>query len=83
MVTDPELAEAWALPRHHTRGLVVGTPGWEDRYEQWSQFAFDPSEPAVLGGRERQWMTVGQTELDCARSMAYCLADVKQWRWPK
>ena len=54
-MTDPELAEAWAAVRANCPdGWFVGTPGYEDRYQHWSQFAFDPSKKAVMGGRERQ-----------------------------
>ena len=46
-------------------------------------YAFDPSGKAVEGGRERQWIAVGQTELDCVRDMACCLSELKTGRWPK
>lgn len=46
-MTDPDLAQAWADVHENTPdGWFVGRPGWEDRYREWSQFAFDPSEPA-------------------------------------
>ncbi len=64
-------------------GWPIGRPGWEDRYQHRSMYAFDPSEPAVYGGREQQWIAVGQTELDYVHDMAYCLGESKSGRWPK
>ena len=83
-MTGADLEAAWATVHENTpEGWYVGRPGWEDRYRQWSMFAFDPSEKAVEGGRERQWIAVGQTELDCVRDMARCLGESKAGRWPK
>lgn len=55
-MTDRGLAQAWAEVHENTpEGWFVGQPGYEERYRQWSQFAFDPSEKAVMSGRERRW----------------------------
>lgn len=65
-MADSELPEAWTAVHDNTpEGWYVGRPGYEERYRQWSQFAHDPSEPAVNGGHERQWIAVRQTEVDC------------------
>jgi hypothetical protein len=46
-------------------------------------FAFDPSEKAVNGRRERQWTAVGRSELECVQEMARCLGELKAGRWPR
>ncbi len=80
---DNDLASAWEQVHANTpEGWFVGNPGCEERYRHWSQFAFDPSEKAVMGGRERQWIATGQTELDCLWEMARCLGELKAGRWP-
>lgn len=64
-------------------GWYVGRPGCEDRYQQWSMYAFDPAEKAVVGERSREWTAVGQTELDCLLDMAYCPSELAPSRWPE
>ena len=45
------MAHAWAEVHANTpEGGSSASPVHEERYRQWSQFAFDPSEPAVNGG---------------------------------
>ena len=61
----------------------VGKPGYEERYREWSMYAFDPSEKPVVGKRSREWTAVGQTKLHCVQVMARCLGDLKVGRWPK
>jgi hypothetical protein len=64
-MSSDDLQAAWADVHEATaEGWYVGRPGWEDHYRQWSMYAFDPKEKAVVGRRERQWIAVGQTELD-------------------
>ena len=46
-------------------------------------FAFDPSEAPIVGKRSREWTAIGQTELHCVQTMAYCLGELKVGRWPK
>ena len=82
MVEDPEQASA-DVHDNTPEGWYVGRPGYEERYDQWSMYAFDPSEKAVVGKRSREWTTVGETEVGCVRSMAYCLGELKAGRWPK
>lgn len=83
-MTDSDLVEAWNDVRANTpEGWFVGSPGYEERHRQWSMHAFDPSEKAISGGRERQWTAVGPTEVACIRQMAYCLAELKAGRWPR
>ena len=64
-------------------GWVVGQPGYDDAHRQWSQYAYDPSEKLVVGKRSREWTAVGQTELDCLKTMACCLGELKEGQWPK
>ena len=45
-------------------------------------YAFDPSETPDVGKRSREWTAVGPTELDCVRTMARCLAELKEGRYP-
>jgi hypothetical protein len=83
-MTDPELAAAWDAVHENTpAGWCVGRPGFEERYNQWSMYAFDTTEKAVVGKRSREWTAVGQTELHCVETMAYCLRELREGRWPK
>ena len=50
---------------------------------EWSQFAFDPSEKPIVGTRSRDWIAVGPTELRCVQEMARCLGESKAGRWPR
>ena len=61
----------------------MGRPGYEERYDQWSQYAFDPSEKPVVGKRSGEWTAVGRTELVCVQDMARCLSDLKEGCWPE
>jgi len=61
----------------------VGQPGDEERYRQWSMYAFDPSEKPAAGKRSGEWTAVGRSELHCLRVMARCLAEIEAGRWPK
>ena len=84
-MSDAELAQAWADVHDNTpEGWYVGRPGYEERYGQWSMYAFiSPSERPVVGKRSREWTALGPTEVACVRQMAYCLAELKDGRWPK
>ena len=83
-MTDPDLAAAWADVRANApEGWYVSQPGYEERYRQWSMYAFDPSETPIVGKRSREWTAVGPTELECVQVMARCLAELKDGRWPK
>ena len=83
-MTDQRLAEAWTAVHENTPdGWFVGRPDHEERYRQWSMYAFDPSEKPVVGKRSREWTAVGQTELHCVQEMARCLGELKAGRWPK
>lgn len=63
------LRRAWHSVHVNTpAGWYVGTPGYEERFRQWSMYAFDPSEKPEVGKRLREWTAVGQTELDCVQS---------------
>jgi hypothetical protein len=36
------------------KGCYVGKPGYEERYDQWSKYAFDASEKPVVGERSHE-----------------------------
>ena len=61
----------------------MGRPGFEERYNSWSMYAFDPSERPIVGKRSREWIAVGPTELRCVQEMARCLAELREGRWPR
>ena len=42
-----------------------------------------PSETPIVGKRSRGWTAGGQTELHCVQTMAYCLGDLEEERWPR
>jgi hypothetical protein len=49
------LREAWnALHDATPSGWLVGRPTYYDERRQWHQYAFDPSERAVVGLRSRE-----------------------------
>ena len=77
-----DLEAAWATVHDNTPdGWYVGQPEHPERNE-WSQFAFDPSEKPIVGKRSSEWTAVGQTELGCVQSMARCLGELREGRWP-
>ena len=79
-----DLEAAWdAVHENMPESWYVGRPGIEERYGQWSMYAFDPSEKPVVGKRSREWTAVGPSELHCVREMARCLGELKAGRWPK
>ena len=65
------LEAAWAAVHEHTRdGWYVGKPMLHPERNEWSQFAFDPSETPIVGKRSREWTATGRTELECVQVMA-------------
>lgn len=64
-------------------GWEVGRPRLHDELNQWEQYAFDPSERPKVGKRSREWIAVGQTEVECVAEMARCLREIGEGRWPK
>ena len=83
-MSKPDLHTAWATVHENTPPVCyVGKPRFEERYNQWSMYAFDPSEKVVAGKRSREWKAVGQTELHCVQEMARCLGELKAGRWPR
>ena len=64
-------------------GWYVGQPGYEERYRQWSMYAFDTTETPADGKRSGEWIAVGNSELHCLRVIARCLAEIKVGRWPR
>jgi len=63
-------------------GWRVGRPYYNDERRSWEQYAFDPTERSE-GMRSREWIAVGPTEVGCVRSMAYCLRELGERRWPR
>ena len=83
-MTDEALAAAWDEIHEHTPpGWFVGQPGYEERYRQWSMFAFDTTETPADGTRSGEWTAVGRSGVHCLRVMARCLAELKVGRWPR
>ena len=80
--TDLEAARA-AVHDATPEGWYVGRPMEHTERNEWSQFAFDPSETPVVGKRSREWTAVGPTELRCVQEMARCLGELREGRWPK
>ena len=79
-----DLEAAWATVYENTpEGWYVGRPGFEERHNAWSMYAFDPSEKPAVGKRSQEWTAVGQTELACVREMAPCLGELREGGWPK
>jgi hypothetical protein len=63
--------------------LFVGRPGYDERWNQWTQFAFDTNDRARPGKpRTREWMAVGISELGALREMARCLRVIDEGDWP-
>jgi hypothetical protein len=84
VVTDPEIAAAWAEVHAATpTGWFVGRPGYDNTHGQWTQYAFDPKEKARVGLRTREWTCVGVTELHVLREMAKALLAISEGRVPK
>ena len=79
-----DLEAAWAAVHDDTpEGWYVGQPMEHPELDEWSHFAFDPSETPIVGKRSREWTAIGQTELHCVQTMAYCLGELKAGRWPE
>lgn len=80
----PDPDDAWSLIHDATpRGWFVGRPGYDPTRRQWTQYAFDPTEKARVGNREREWVAVGETELHVLEQMAYSLGEIKEGRVPR
>ncbi|MDP8904495.1 MAG: hypothetical protein M3N29_04150 [Chloroflexota bacterium] len=57
-----ELRDAWAeLHAATPTGWYVGRPTYHDDRAEWQMYAFDPTENAVMGKRQREWTAVAQT----------------------
>jgi hypothetical protein len=79
-----DLEAAWAAVHEHApEGWYVGQPMEHPERQEWSMYAFDPSERPIVGKRSREWTAVGQTELHCVQTMAYCLGELREGRWPE
>lgn len=84
-MTDPELVAAWdeVHAANEQLGWQVGRPYFHDERGTWEQYTFDPKERPKVGKRSREWTAIGPTEVDCVRTMAYCLRELAAGRWPK
>ena len=76
--------DAWeriddATPAGWFVGLPSVAPG---RVMPWSQYAFDRSERAVIGQRQREISAVGDTEIDVLERMSERLEQAKNARMP-
>jgi hypothetical protein len=81
LMTD--LAGAWdALHAATPRGRYVGRPSFHHERNEWQQYAFDPTERAVVGIRKREWTGVALTEAG-VEAEARCLAEISARRVPK
>ena len=79
-----DLEAAWAAVGEDTPyGWHVGQPMEHPERNEWSRFAFDPSETPIVGKRSREWTAIGQTEMHCVQQMADCLGEPKEGRWPE
>jgi len=79
-----DLDDAWAAAHAATPpGWYVGQPMEHPERGEWAQFAYDTTERPVEGKRSREWTAVAPTELTVVRSMAYCLKELGEGRWPK
>ncbi|MEX1343970.1 MAG: hypothetical protein AB1Z63_04790 [Candidatus Limnocylindrales bacterium] len=72
-----------AVHENTSPGWYVGRPMERPERNEWSMYAFDPTETPIVGKRSREWTAVGQTELHCVQTMVYCLTGTKEGRWPK
>jgi len=60
-----------------------GRLAYHDARRHWPLYAFDPSERAVVGLRQREWEVAGPTEEAVVREMARCLREIGEGRAPK
>ena len=60
-----DLEAAWdALHAATPPGWVVGRPSFHVERNENHQHAFDPSEKAVVGFRQREWTAIARTEVE-------------------
>lgn len=78
-----DVHDAWSrIHEVAPSGWFVGRPGYDPGRHQWTQYAYDPHERPRVGLRSREWMAVGETELDVLEEMARCLAEINAGRVP-
>ncbi len=61
----------------------VGRPSYNERYKEWAQHVFDPSERAQIGVQSREWTAVAQSEIEVVRELARCLRLIGECRVPE
>ena len=61
----------------------VGSPSYRDERKEYLLYAFDPSEPAVVGIRQREWTAIAESEEAVVREMARCLREISAGRAPR
>ncbi len=59
-------------------GWHVGRPSFHNERREWVQYAFDPSERAVVGLRSREWTAVAESEEAAVREMAKTLRAISE-----
>jgi hypothetical protein len=62
---------------------LVGRPAYSERRDEWSLYAFDPTERPTVGHRSREWTAVAPTQARVVREMARCLRDISERHTPK
>jgi hypothetical protein len=79
-----DLREAWdellgALPT----GWQTGRPGWNERRQAWSLYAWDASEQLTVGRRSRAWTALHPAQARAVREMARCATEIDGGREPR
>jgi hypothetical protein len=74
-----DLEAAWSdLHDAKPPGWFVSRPSYNERFREWEQYAFDPSERAQVGVRSRAWTAVAQSEVGVIRELARCLRLIRR-----
>ncbi len=82
MTSDRE--QAWSeLHAAKPAGWWVGQPSYHNERREWLLYAFDPSERAVVGVRQREWTAIAESDVAVVREMARCLREIGEGRVPK
>jgi len=82
-VTNGDLEAAWAAVHDATPpSWFVGQPSYHPEGREWVMYAFDPSEPAAVGVRSREWTAVADSDVGVLLEMARCLREIGAGRVP-
>lgn len=84
-MTNHDLATAWDTVHaaNSTLAWHVGSPAFNEQRDEWSMYAFDPTERPKVGQRSREWTAVAPTEERVVIEMARCLREIGAGRVPK